>query len=80
MNVKQGGVKDLFEVLELLTLLRAPLLSKRVGKVDSVNHNLGRISEYVNRANAMAKWSRLNSVQSEVDRYFERPGSRRSSR
>ena len=74
-------VEDFFEALQLLTLLRAPLLLNKIEKVDGGRPpQLGCLKSYLKRANTTQELSRLDPNQVRANQYLGRQMTRRSSR
>lgn len=80
INAGINGIDDFFELLKRISTLTAPLLLKKVNRVDGGHHSLGRVRSMVQRANITGKLSCLNPSQVEANRYLQRQATRRSSR
>jgi len=71
-------INDFFEALERLTLLRSPLLLKRLDMVDGSHLQLGRVHSLLNRINRLPhELGRMDLHQVEAERYFSRETTRR---
>lgn len=65
-------VNDFWELLERLSEIHAPLLLKKVNRIDNPASRIAIFKDYSHRANIAGKLSRLSLHQVQADRYLKR--------
>jgi hypothetical protein len=80
INAGIQDIDDFFELLKRVSTLTAPLLLKKVNRIDGGHHSLGRVRSMIQRTNITGKLSSLNPSQVAANRYLQRRATRRSSR
>lgn len=79
-TVQDFNENSISKLLKHLTLLRSPLLLKKVERVDNIGFSLGTVKEHISRANISHRLNRLNSHHVSLGNNLTRVRYRHNSR